>query len=248
MSDIAPQPARGEAAIDERVDVLLRELRAQGIDGVSRAPRLHEPRRRGAALPALLEHGFPRSLLSEVTGPLSSGRTSFVLALLSRTTQAGEWVAWVEVSDAFDPASAAAAGVVLERVLWVRAPSLKKSLRAAERILEARGFASVILDLGATPGRSKRPSVVVPQAAWPRLRKRAVEGESAFVTLSTHRVANSFADLAFELGETRPCFRGVPAFFTGLEGEVVVARDRTGHGPQSALWKTEGGRVEIRAA
>lgn len=247
MSDIAPQPARGKAAVDERVDVLLRELRAQGIDGVSRAPRLHEQRRGDAALPALLEHGFPRGLLSEVAGPLSSGRTSFVLALLSRTTQAGEWVAWVEISDAFDPASAAAAGVVLERVLWARAPSPQKALRAAERLLEARGFAAVILDLATVPGR-KRPGVVVPQAAWPRLRKRAVESESALVTLSTHRVANSFADLAFELGETRPCFHGVPAFFTGLEGEVAVVRDRTGHGPQSALWKTEGGRVEIRAA
>jgi hypothetical protein len=243
VSDIAPQPVRGA----DRVDSLLRELRAQGVEGVQRAPRLHERRRPDPGLADLLERGFPRGLLSEVAGPLSSGRTSFVLALIARATRIGEWAAWVEISDAFDPTSAAAAGVSLERTLWARAPSVQKALRATERLLEAGGFASVVLDLSPALGRRANP-IQVPGGAWSRLRKRAAEGESALIALGERRSASSFSDLAFELGEARPRFDGVPAFFSGLEGVVAVVRNRAGPGPQHATWKTCRGRVEISAA
>ena len=98
------------------------------------------------ALDQLLGGGFPRGRLSEVTGPLSSGRTSLALSLLAGATQRGEIVAAVDGADAFDPASAEDAGVLLDRVLWVRAPRGREALRSAERLLEAHGFALVLLD------------------------------------------------------------------------------------------------------
>src|SRR5438309_720649 len=44
----------------------------------------------------------------------------FSSAALARATQRGEVCALVDVSDAFDPASAAAAGIEMSRLLWVR--------------------------------------------------------------------------------------------------------------------------------
>jgi recombination protein RecA len=67
-----------------------------------------------------LTGGFPRGFLSEICGLGSSGRTSILLVALARATQRGEVCALVDTSDAFDPASAVAAGVEMSRLLWVR--------------------------------------------------------------------------------------------------------------------------------
>ena len=67
-----------------------------------------------------LSGGIPRGALTEICGPASSGRTSVLLALMARMTQANEVCALVDANDSFDPHSAETAGVDLKRVLWVR--------------------------------------------------------------------------------------------------------------------------------
>src|ERR1700719_989019 len=67
-----------------------------------------------------LTGGLPRGCLTEICGPASSGRTSVLLAALAAATQRQEVCALVDISDAFNPHSAAAAGVNFERLLWVR--------------------------------------------------------------------------------------------------------------------------------
>jgi len=68
----------------------------------------------------LLEGGLPLGAISEIVGPPCSGHTSFALSFLAGMTQATKVCAWIDVSDALDPESAAAAGVELSRLLWVR--------------------------------------------------------------------------------------------------------------------------------
>jgi RecA/RadA recombinase len=68
----------------------------------------------------LLRGGLPVGAVSELTGPESSGRTSVALSFLARITEANKVCAWIDVSNAFDPISAAAAGVNLKKLLWVR--------------------------------------------------------------------------------------------------------------------------------
>jgi hypothetical protein len=67
-----------------------------------------------------LTGGLPRGCLTEICGPASSGRTSVLLAALAAATQRQEVCALVDISDAFNPHSAVAAGVNFERLLWVR--------------------------------------------------------------------------------------------------------------------------------
>jgi recA bacterial DNA recombination protein len=67
-----------------------------------------------------LTGGLPRGCLTEIFGPASSGRTSLLLAALAAATQRQEVCALVDVTNAFDPQSAAAAKVALDRLLWVR--------------------------------------------------------------------------------------------------------------------------------
>jgi recombination protein RecA len=85
----------------------------------------------------LLTGGLARGCLTEICGTASSGRTSVLLLALARATQRGEVCALVDASDAFDPASAAAAGMEMSRLLWVRCgekyPSRKHHHAAARR-------------------------------------------------------------------------------------------------------------------
>ncbi len=67
-----------------------------------------------------LAGGLPRGCLSEIWGSASSGRTSVLLAALAAATRRKEACALVDATDALDAVSAAAAGVDLERLLWVR--------------------------------------------------------------------------------------------------------------------------------
>jgi recombination protein RecA len=73
-----------------------------------------------AQIDELLRGGLPIGAITEVVGPQCSGRTTLALALLARITLQGKVCAWIDVSDTLHPESAAAAGIDLDRLLWVR--------------------------------------------------------------------------------------------------------------------------------
>ena len=75
-----------------------------------------------SGIPALdaLTGGLPRGCLTEICGPASSGRTTILLAALAAATRRGEYCAVIDASDTLDPHSAAASGIDLDRLLWVR--------------------------------------------------------------------------------------------------------------------------------
>jgi recombination protein RecA len=82
---------------------------------------------------ALLGGGLPIGAITEMVGAESSGRTSFAVSFLANTTRMGSVGAWIDVQNTLDPESAAAAGVDLSRVLWVRCgASVPKARPAAE--------------------------------------------------------------------------------------------------------------------
>ncbi len=87
----------------------------------------------------LLTGGLPRGCLTEICGTASSGRTSVLLFALAHATQRGEVCALVDASDAFDPASAAAAGMEMSRLLWVRCGEKYPSHIHPSAVLTGRG-------------------------------------------------------------------------------------------------------------
>ena len=74
----------------------------------------------GIAAIDALTGGLPRGCLTEICGPASSGRTTLLLAALAAATARGEFCVVIDAGDALDPHSVAAAGVNLDRLLWVR--------------------------------------------------------------------------------------------------------------------------------
>ncbi len=111
---------------EERCALLLNRLSAlPKLTGVTAASRLEvrpAPEMVSAGIHAIdaLTGGLPRGCLTEIFGTASSGRSSVLLAALAAATQRQEVCALVDVTDAFNPHSAAAARVALDRLLWVR--------------------------------------------------------------------------------------------------------------------------------
>jgi recombination protein RecA len=85
-------------------------------------PQRPAPERMLTRIPAVdaLTGGIPLGCLTEICGPASSGRTSLLFTALAEAMRRDEICALVDPCDAFDPQSAARAGVDLARLLWVR--------------------------------------------------------------------------------------------------------------------------------
>jgi len=164
-----------------------------------------------AALDACLRGGLPRGQLSEIAGPPSSGRTTLALQTMAASTRRGEIAAFVDTFDRFDVASAAAAGIDLDRLLWIRGSSgppdggpdgfINRALKALNLVLQAGGFACVVLDLADAP-----PAALtrIPYTTWLRV-PRIIEGhDTACLLLTPQPLARSAGGLTLVLtGRTR---------------------------------------------
>ena len=186
------------------------------------------------ALDARLGGGFPYGRLSEICGTPSSGRTSLVLSLLAETLERGVLAAWIDLADAFDPASAVAAGSDLERLLWVRARSEDEALRSCERLLQTEGFELIVLDLAiheALPKawqetRPKRSGVAIRDVSWLRLARLAASTRAVLVVLSNTSMTGSRAELVLEMKPLGARFVGPPSLLDALDTTAVLRRHR----------------------
>jgi hypothetical protein len=90
-----------------------------------------------ATLDAVLHGGVPRGQLSEIAGPRSSGRTSLLFQLFAAATRRGDIAALIDTFDRLDVASAAAAGIALDRLLWIRGQALTRMQESGFRYQES---------------------------------------------------------------------------------------------------------------
>lgn len=160
----------------------------------------HEPVA-STGVPAIdqpLGGGLRRGHVSEIVGPRSSGRSTVLCRLLAAATARGEVAALVDTSDRFDPVSAAAAGVDLSRLLWVRERGdAARALKAVNLVVQAGGFGVVAFDLG-----DVAPVLVrqFPYTTWMRL-SRVIEGtDTTLVLVGGERIARSPGGVSVSLG------------------------------------------------
>jgi hypothetical protein len=176
-----------------------------------------------AALDACLRNGVPRGQLSELAGPRSSGRTTLMLQLLAATTRRGEIAAVIDTFDRLDVASAVAAGVDLDRLLWVRGQAISKTeatvdsrwspgeeggvggllertidraLKALNLVLQAGGFGVVAIDLADVPIATLKR---IPFSTWLRVQRTVEGGDTACVLVVPEPLARSAGGLSLLL-------------------------------------------------
>jgi recombination protein RecA len=150
--------------------------------------------------------GLPRGCLTEIFGPASSGRTSLLVSMLAQATGREEVCALIDAEDAFDPISAAAAGVRLHRLLWVRsAHNAEHALQAADLVIHGGGFGLVVLDLGDTPPAIARR---IPLTSWFRLRRAVENTPTVLVSVARQSNAKTCASLQLECTRERAAWSG----------------------------------------
>jgi hypothetical protein len=172
------------------------------------------------AIDDLLDGGLPVGAISEITGPASSGRTTITLAFLARRMQEGSVCAFIDANDTFDPESAAANGVNLKHLLWVRCnalygkspavrftasdkkqpkekpwPRLDQAIRATDLLLQAGGFAAIVLDLADEAIEYGRR---IPLTTWFRFRQAADRTRCSLIVLGKAAYAQSSAAVVLE--------------------------------------------------
>ena len=172
-----------------------------------------------------LHGGLPAGQLSEVVGPASSGRTSLAWQWMAAATRRGDTVALIDTFDRFDPASAVACGIVLERVLWVRGQAisrtggavdpvwlpgvrtvdgpgtmvervLDRALKALNLVLQSGVCPAVVLDMADVPTAALRR---IPYTTWLRV-QRVIEGsDTTCVLLAPEPLARSAGGVTITL-------------------------------------------------
>jgi recombination protein RecA len=140
--------------------------------------------------------GLPRGAVTEICGHPCSGRTSVLLSALAARTAEGEACALVDARDGFHPAAAYAAGVQLDRLLWVRCHNVDQSLRATDLLIQSGGFGIVAVDLSDVSARLARQ---VPLHVWFRFRRAVEDTSTILLVLEQETNAKTCASLVLRL-------------------------------------------------
>jgi hypothetical protein len=226
VAEVGPQPSGAELFAEGRppqrvVPVFPPEAfsdsRLAGVAPASRLAVRPAPEMVSSGIAAMdaLTGGLPRGCLTEIFGPASSGRTTLLLSALAAATQRGECCAVVDASDALDTQSAAAAGIELDRLLWVRCGEnsperrLEQLLRAADLLLESGGFGLIALDLGDLPLQTVRR---IPLTTWFRFRRAVEHTFTVLLAVERQSIAGSCSSLLIKLGLMK---MGLPGDRTG---------------------------------
>jgi hypothetical protein len=199
--------------------VLTPELRARLVSGERlEAARAQGRRKTGLdALDDLFGGGWPRGALCEIAGRRSSGRTAVLLASLAEAIAAGEAAALVDAGGSLDPRAAAAAGLTLPALLWIRCTPAQ-ALKAADLVVAAGGFGVVGVDLCDARLRA-------PDAAWMRLGHLARTQATTLLVASADRVAGTHATAVLELGNVAPGFlTDGPPLLSGIRVRATRVR------------------------
>ena len=209
------------------------------------------------ALDGCLRGGLPRGQVSElagaavpagVAGQPTAGRTTVLQQLMAAATQRGELVALIDACDRLDVESAVAAGIDLDRFLWIRGSglplithrgvaesrgqermaldcSVDRALKALTLVVQAGGFGLVAIDLADIPMPVLKR---LPFTTWLRV-QRSVEGsETACVLIVPDPLARSAGGVTLSLA-ARPAWTGTSERsrrLAGLDVAVTVISPR----------------------
>jgi hypothetical protein len=178
--------ARLESALGERISSPFTDVERRVLENVPT----------GIASLDALTGGLTRGAITEIFGRPSSGRTSAMISILAEATASDEVCALVDGNDAFDPKSAAEAGVELNRLLWVRCHKLEQVLKTTDLLLQGGGFGRVVMDLTDLPLSHVRS---IPLASWFRFQRTIERTPTALVVMNSESIVGSAAGLVLQM-------------------------------------------------
>ena len=146
--------------------------------------------------------------------------SSAMISIFAEATARNEVCALVDGNDAFDPKSAAAAGVELNRLLWVRCRKLDQVLKTTDLLLQGGGFGRVVMDLTDLHLSHVRS---IPLASWFRFQRTIERTPTVLVVMSPESIVKSAAALVLRME-----MRGTDwsTLLNGLNSNIEIVRSR----------------------
>lgn len=175
------------------------QMIAHGVRNLRELSELQKPEKQETGVAAFDDFtgGLLRGGVCEISGSESSGKRGLALAILGGLTRRNYISAIVDMSNAFDPESAAKVGVNLNKILWIRCGGdLQKALLITDHLLQSKLFGLVWLDLSLCDERSLN---VVSSSFWFRFKVCLQNTKSSFLVLLTHPRLRSAAHQSIRL-------------------------------------------------
>ena len=143
-----------------------------------------------------------------------------MISILTEAIRDGEVCALVDGNDTFDPKSAAAAGVALDRLLWVRCHTLNQVLKSTDLLLQGGGFGRVVMDVTDLPLPHVRS---VPLASWFRFQRTIEKTPTVLLVMTPDSIVKSAAALVLRME-----MRGVDwsTVLDGMNSNIEIVRSR----------------------
>jgi hypothetical protein len=152
------------------------------------------------------------------------------MSLFAQTTQQGKFCALVDAKDSFDPMSAAAAGVDLSRVRWIRCGTTEQKLKpwlqaikATDGLLRNGGFSVIAVDLSRLPEQAVRR---ITMNDWFCFSKVVENQPTALVFLEQQPHATSCAGLVLKCTTESATLSGKIFTKFNFKAEVVRTREK----------------------
>ncbi len=90
--------------------------------------------------------GLPRSRITEIYGPESSGKTTLALHVIAEAQAAGGMAAYIDAEHALDPEYAARLGVNLEELLISQPDTGEQALEIVEALVRSNAIDVIVID------------------------------------------------------------------------------------------------------
>ena len=151
-----------------------------------------------------------RGSLTEFVGAQSTGKTSLTFMLLAALTQQGEICAVVDLNNAFNPRSAAASGITLENLLWVRCGGdIEHAFKAVDNLIQAKNFGLIWLDLN---DHSPDGLNFIPSSYWYRFRTRIKGSQTVFVATANRPLLGAASSQSYLFDKCEVAWSGSGRF------------------------------------
>ena len=90
--------------------------------------------------------GLPRSRVTEIYGPESSGKTTIALSVIAQAQKQGGLAAFVDAEHALDPAWAKTIGINLDELLISQPDTGEQALEIVETLIRSGGLDVIVID------------------------------------------------------------------------------------------------------
>jgi hypothetical protein len=172
-----------------------------------------------------------RGSVSEIIGPMSSGKSSLVLSVLAHLTQRGEICAMVDACNGFNPYVAVSIGVTLENLLWSKGDgSIVNAFKAASFLAQAKGFGAIWLNLNGFESLTLRK---IPNSYWYHFKNLVKDTSTLFLVTAEEVVVGSATTRSYLMTRFRSRWSGKGSFKLLREFHLGFASRKIPREPQN---------------